>query len=274
MESNQTSFVNAWQNIDRGMLALKNEQQALVRQVLARLGYLRLPWSILESASASMEKYDIEAETAQALRVFQRFYDLEPTGRADSLTMEVLTQPRCGMADQRVRFQAKRCAWGKQELTYTFTNTSQDLPALDASKAVERAFHTWEGLGMITFREVSVGELADVEVRWTTAAENDFLLSGDVVAHADYPPGCDQVVSSGPKPIHFEDSDHFWADGKVLEAFDIETVALHEIGHILGLDHSPNRNDAMYPLLVPDLIKRDLTKQDEKEFFSLYPNQP
>jgi predicted Zn-dependent protease len=44
-----------------------------------------------------------------------------------------------------------------------------------------------------------------------------------------------------------------------MDAEDIRVVALHEAGHLLGLDHSPDSTDMMFPTArVKELSDRDV----------------
>jgi hypothetical protein len=64
---------------------------------------------------------------------------------------------------------------------------------------------------------------------------------GDVLAHASYPsPYNDRQVF-----LHFDDAER-WVNSDT-QNVDLLTVAAHEIGHNLGLDHSNDPNALMFP---------------------------
>jgi predicted Zn-dependent protease len=47
-------------------------------------------------------------------------------------------------------------------------------------------------------------------------------------------------------------------DGQTLDPSIVRATARHEVGHLLGLPHSPSRDDVMYPTVtVPDLSAAD-----------------
>jgi hypothetical protein len=52
---------------------------------------------------------------------------------------------------------------------------------------------------------------------------------------------------------------------------DMETVAVHEFGHVVGLDHVMDPSTVMYPYGASGLIKRDLAPDDEEGIRFLYP---
>ena len=96
-------------------------------------------------------------------------------------------------------------------------------------------------------------------------------MVGGVLAHADFPPGCSVVTNSLPKPVHFDDTEHTWNIGAAPNTFDVETVALHELGHILGLAHSNVAGSVMFPTVSSNFTKRALTQDDIDGVRSLYP---
>jgi hypothetical protein len=70
--------------------------------------------------------------------------------------------------------------------------------------------------------------------------------------------------------VHFDDEEHTWVIGARKESFDVESMALHEIGHILGLDHSDVPGAVMLPVQSPNTTVRALTGDDIAGFRRLY----
>jgi hypothetical protein len=95
-------------------------------------------------------------------------------------------------------------------------------------------------------------------------------MVGGTLAHADFPPGCSVVTNSLPKPVHFDDSEHTWTIGATAGAFDVETVGLHELGHILGLAHSAVSGAVMFPTVADNFTLRALTADDVAGIQALY----
>jgi len=52
---------------------------------------------------------------------------------------------------------------------------------------------------------------------------------------------------------------------------DLEAVATHEVGHLLGLDHSPLASAVMFPLAPGRIFSRTLTSDDTVGVSTLYP---
>ncbi len=136
--------------------------------------------------------------------------------------------------------------WDRRDFTYAFgampgaTNSSsppQMLSPQAAQAAVRRALRTWEQAGVeLRFREVSVDQDPDIVIEWLTAIHADQDATPAPAAHAAFPPGTprntDDVYPDPPLPIHFNDTDMEWTSAST------ESIALHEIGHCLGLRHA------------------------------------
>ena len=230
-----------------------------VQEYLVRFGYLKH-----DSYTANR----LDNATSEALSNFQERFRIEKTGLFDESTRNQMGVSRCGLPDRLgVEFKIV-CCWNRRNqtlaLTFAFNNGTNDIAGTDEFQAVRNAFQTWAAVIPFTFTEVNSNQNPDVLIDWRPANDPDLSMIGGIVAHSDYPPGCSVVVpqNSLPLPIHFDDSENSWAIGSVAGALDVETVALHEIGHILGLDHSTVPGSVMWPSMGLNTIFRVLTQDD------------
>lgn len=115
--------------------------------------------------------------------------------------------------------------------------------------AVRRAFARWEATGVpVRFTLLADSGSAEVRINWRIQFEIDRTAQTDLT----WDPG--GRLESGAVTFALFDP-----QGRPMEADDIRVVALHEIGHLLGLDHSPDSADIMFPVAkVRDLSDRDI----------------
>lgn len=134
--------------------------------------------------------------------------------------------------------------WGKTNISYVFVNDTNKIDGNTEQDLVRAAFKLWSDETPLTFNEVADSAQADIVIGWAEGEHGDgdsFDGSGDVLAHASYPnPYNDRQVF-----LHFDDSER-WVNSET-QNVDLLTVAAHEIGHNLGLDHSNDPNALMYP---------------------------
>lgn len=236
-----------------------------VQQYLRKYGYL--------SADSTVETGAYDADTVRAVAKFQRKFQLRESGALDDATRAAMAQSRCGVPDDLDALGFSTIgAWPRRNLSYAFGALSSQVSNQVARAAVERAFATWEAAGVgLSFREVSADP--DIFIEWRVANDPDHPMVGGVLAHADFPPGFSVIVTNPPLPLHYDDQEHPWRDGAVVDAFDIETVALHEIGHCLGLLHSDVAGSVMFPSVSSNFTQRALQQDDVNAIQDLYPPQ-
>ncbi|WP_299406761.1 matrixin family metalloprotease [Acaryochloris sp. IP29b_bin.148] len=237
-----------------------------VQNYLQRFGYLD---------SDDYERGVYDKATLVGLQDFQRRFNLSNSGVFDSETKALMQLPRCGITDTRMSFRfSLTCCWDKRQLLYAFDNGTDQVAGNQEFGPIRAAINTWMEAVEVDFIEVGPGDSPDVLIGWRTANDPDYSMIGSVVAHADFPPDCSVVANNLPKPIHFDDTEHNWVIGAVPSGLDIETVALHEIGHILGLAHSSEMDAVMAPFVRFNSTKRELTNDDIKGVRQLYPTVP
>jgi hypothetical protein len=152
--------------------------------------------------------------------------------------------PEAGDEDRTVAEYRAISQWGKFNMSFHFVNGTDRLSDERERDLVRAAFQLWADQTPLRFDEVADPAQADILVGWASGEHGDgdpFDGPGDVLAHASYPnPYSDRQVI-----LHF-DNDERWVDS-TSQNVDLLTVAAHEIGHNLGLDHSNDPNSLMFP---------------------------
>ncbi len=123
----------------------------------------------------------------------------------------------------------------------------------EAQAAVLRAVETWNKITLPVKYFVDLEEkplnAADVVVAWQFAsADSEGILNAQVHAHADYPPP-NTLYGGPPLPLHFN-ADLLWGIEQP-GCYDIETVTLHELAHLLGLIYHSGPDTILYDAIGP-----------------------
>ncbi|XP_059670607.1 metalloendoproteinase 2-MMP-like [Cornus florida] len=128
-----------------------------------------------------------------------------------------------------------------------------------------RAFQKWQDVSRFTFAEAPQGADRDIVIGFDRGNHGDgdqnaFDGRGQTSAHA-FPP---------TRGWFHYDADEDWSSNPNTDQIDLESIAVHEIGHVLGLGHNEDLNAIMYAYLSYETIKRDLSANDIEGIRVLY----
>ncbi|KAL9323378.1 hypothetical protein ACSQ67_008235 [Phaseolus vulgaris] len=257
-----TPFTRTLQNL-RGLRKGQNANGVgTLRSHLKHLGYQ------VNEQFSSNNNFDENVESA--LKHYQAFHHLPTSGVVDDKTIETMSLPRCGLPDipiisnpnpnapQNYSYFPGSPRWRKFALTYRRSSSATISLTINAVRqAMANAFQTWRQNNSFTFTEVTGS--SDIVYGFHRGSHGDgypFDGAFGVLAHA---------FSPQDGRLHF-DGDENWSTGG--SGIDMETVSLHEIGHILGLGHSNVAGAVMEPTYAG--IRRILAQDDKDGLKNLY----
>jgi Matrixin/Putative peptidoglycan binding domain len=220
--------------------------------------------------------------TQAAVRALQTARNEPPTGVVDSALAQLMQQPRCGVPDGiptldgRDKFHLHNAAWNITQFAWKLANDTADdgISGATARAHLTQAFNQWQAVTNLQFADVTnMGyELTPILIQFVdfdTLSDLTTPAQRNALAHAYPPGGYNQGL------IRFN-TKKTWStmDPTPAGSFDFQSVALHEIGHMLGLQHSSVGTQAsvamnVQPVSGSGFVQNRVLSSDDKLAISI-----
>jgi hypothetical protein len=222
-------------------------------EILERDGYL--------NSSFFKAKSEDESVTflKSAIANFQKNNNLKATGKLDQDTINFILKPRCANPDitngintmRKIGNKPTFKPWWRNEkknsLTYAFYN---DKDILDSTKSLfQEAFNRWSKVTTLNFKLTKViSKDLDILIVFKNADGKGKFVGGTSIINKYGIIYLDKKYSN----------------------VNLESVVMHQIGHLLGLEHSHVEEAIMYPIMSPTK-KIQFVNDDLKRIQQIYP---
>ncbi|XP_054824724.1 metalloendoproteinase 2-MMP-like [Prosopis cineraria] len=215
---------------------------------------------------------EFSAELESAIKYFQKTFHLNATGQPDNATASLITLPRCGFPDvingsitvtenSTTPF-TKWWQEGKIEFTYAFSPENETMTT-SLKVVFSDAFSRWSVVTRLNFTETTSFNESDIRIMFLSLDGQLGLVGGGWL---------DKTTMSWGIVL---DVDEKWVlpsqNSTESDELDLETVVMHQIGHVLGLSHSAIEEAVMYPFnLASKKRKVDFAKDELERIQQFY----
>jgi hypothetical protein len=204
-------------------------------------------WLVYDTEAEALKKA-VDQELRTALLAYQHFHGLDTDGWAGPVTQRSLEEPRfCALADV-MPLQQDLCRWRLDQSNPRILWTVQGrLPVLDAQQcrdAFAWAWAQWAAVCNVRPEYTDDPNQANVVVEF-----GDIDRAGGTLAWSELP--CAQGTTRLGQRF---DTAEAWVISATPKRFEIDLnrVACHEIGHVLGLPHLAS-GSLMQPIYDPNI---------------------
>uniref|UniRef100_UPI00398F0FAA matrix metalloproteinase-21-like n=1 Tax=Pristiophorus japonicus TaxID=55135 RepID=UPI00398F0FAA len=157
-------------------------------------------------------------------------------------------------------------AFGKRKLKWRLLSEgySSQLPVAEQRAAIRLAFRLWSEVTPVDFEEELGSSVSAVDITLGFGTGRHLGCS-----QAFDGAGLEVAHSWQNGAIHFDDDEHFTAPNNN-QGISLLRVAVHEVGHVLGLPHTYSRGSIMQPNYSALGRDMELDRTDRKAIQQLY----